>query len=479
MQGKILIVDTVATNRIVLKVRLSSSFYEVYLVASADDALIQARAVKPDLILVSMDLPDNEAVSLCKTLKSDVSLRSAPVIMITANNDQAKRIAALTAGADDVLSKPLDDELLLARIRSLLRTRNTVDELRLRDGTSQALGFAEDVSAFDHTGRVAILSTDQINAARLAGQLRPRFGPAVSHHGLKDAMGRFGGRDVPDVFVIALDGTDTDRGLRLLSDIRAHAATRHASIIVVPSAASHHRAAADALDLGANDVMPGVYDSTELALRLRTQINRKHTADRLRDTMRDGLQAAVVDPLTGLFNRRYALSHLTRVVETAADTGNPFAVMVADLDFFKQINDHHGHAAGDAVLVEISNRLRQNLRGVDLVARVGGEEFLIILPNTDLNEARIAASRLCREVEETTVEITPAMGIIGRTPKTPPLNVTISIGVTIGADVQSTEVVPGETSAQTVTRLLEQADQALYAAKTRGRNCVRLSRPAA
>jgi two-component system cell cycle response regulator len=247
----------------------------------------------------------------------------------------------------------------------------------------------------------------------------------------------------------------------------------------VPSAASHHRAAADALDLGANDVMPGVYDPAELTLRLKTQIKRKHTADRLRDTMRDGLQAAVVDPLTGLFNRRYALSHLTRVVEKAAETGNPFAVIVADLDFFKQINGRHGHAVGDAVLVEISNRLRQNLRGVDLVARVSGEEFLIILPNTELNQARITASRLCREIEETTVEITPAMGLVGLSPSAPPLNVTISIGVAIGGEAQTAEMAQDETSAQTVMRLLELADQALYAAKTGEHNCVRLSRPAA
>lgn len=479
MQGKILIIDTVATNRIVLKVTLSSAFYDVSLVACAEDALVQARTLKPDLILMAMDLPHNQGVSLCRALKSDISLRSAPVVMITTDDDQAKRIKALTAGADDVLSKPLDDVLLLARIRSLLRTRNTADELRLRDGTSQALGFAEDVSSFDHTGRVAILSTDQINAARLAGQLKPLFGPAVSHHGIKDAMGTFSGRDVPEVFVIALDGPDTELGLRLLADIWAHAATRHASIIVVPSAKSDDRAAADALDLGANDVMPGAYDAAELSLRLKAQIKRKHMADRLRDTMRDGLQAAVVDPLTGLFNRRYAMSHLTRVVETAAETGNPFAVMVADLDFFKQINDRHGHAAGDAVLVEISNRLRQNLRGMDLVARVGGEEFLIILPNTDLNQARIAAGRLCREIEETRIDFTPSMGIVGQASSTPPISVTISIGVAIGADAETAEMVQDETPAQTVTRLLELADQALYVAKSRGRNCVRLSRPAA
>jgi two-component system cell cycle response regulator len=83
MQGKILIIDTVATNRIMLKVTLSSAFYDVSLVACADDTLVQVQAVKPDLILMAMDLPDNQGVSLCRALKSDISLRSAPVVMIT------------------------------------------------------------------------------------------------------------------------------------------------------------------------------------------------------------------------------------------------------------------------------------------------------------------------------------------------------------------------------------------------------------
>lgn len=474
MQGKILIVDSVAINRIMLKVKLASAYYDVVMAASAAETLAQAQATKPDLILLSMDLSQNQAVALCRSLKSDASLKSTPVIIITAQDDQTKRIAGLAAGADDVLSKPLDDLLLLARIRSLLRASSTADELRLREGTTRALGFAEETASFDHAGQIALLSRDETGAARMAAKLKPHFPHTISHHTINDAMGTLKAADVPDVFVIALDEANPDQGLRLLADIRARAATRHAGILVV-SPKSCPRAAADSLDLGANDLMPDGADPTELALRLSAQMKRKRIADRLRDTVHDGLQAAVTDPLTGLYNRRYAIPHLTRVAEQARKTNKPFAVMVADLDHFKNTNDIHGHSTGDAVLIEVAKRLRQNLRAVDLVARIGGEEFLIVMPSTDLAAAQSAADRLCREVEGAAAEVSKNTA---RVSSTLPLSTTISIGVSVGADAAG-NTAPEVPPAQSVLHLLDLADQALYRAKNKGRNCVRISRPAA
>lgn len=479
MQGKILIVDTVATNRIMLNVKLSAAYYNVVPVENEKEALASARSERPDLILLSTDLPEGRSLALCKSLKSDAAVNAIPLVMITDKNTPAMRIRALLAGADDVLSKPLDDGLLLARIRSLLRARGTAEELRLRDGTSRALGFAEDASSFDHAGKVALFSSDASMATRLAAQLEPHLDHTLQHHAIKNAMGSLAKSEIPDVFVIALDGNDPDLGLRLLADIRARASTRHCGIIVVP-ATNHHRAAADALDLGANDLMPEGFEPAELALRLTTQIKRKRTADRLRDTVRDGLQAAVIDPLTGLYNRRYALSHLTRVAGNAIATEKPFSVMIADIDFFKFINDRFGHPAGDAVLTEVAARLRQNLRAIDLVARIGGEEFLIVMPATGLEDARSAARRLCREIQEEPFAITPKAETSGPAATLiPPLDVTISIGVAIGMDPDTSHRSTTENPAEMVSRLLDLADQALYAAKNKGRNCVRLSRPAA
>jgi len=478
MQGKILVIDTVATNRIMLNVKLSAAFYNVVPVECEKEALVSARSERPDLILLSTDLPEGRSLDLCRFLKSEPVISAIPLVMITDKTTPAIRIRALLAGADDVLSKPLDDGLLLARIRSLLRARSTAEELRLRDGTSRALGFAEDASAFDHTGTAALFNSNAAQAERLATLLEPHLDHTIRHHAIKNAMGTLDKTDIPDVFVIVLDDSDPDKGLRLLADIRARASTRHCGIIVV-STATLHRAAADALDLGANDLMPARFEPAELALRITTQIKRKRVADRLRDTVRDGLQAAVIDPLTGLYNRRYALPHLARVAGNAITSEKPFSVMVADIDFFKCINDRFGHPAGDAVLTEVADRLRQNLRAVDLVARIGGEEFLIVMPTTGLEEARAAARRLCQKIEEVPFSVQPKNRTPGQASLIPPLDVTISIGVAIGMDPDTSPSLPAENAAEMVARLLELADQALYVAKDKGRNCVRLSRPAA
>ena len=175
------------------------------------------------------------------------------------------------------------------------------------------------------------------------------------------------------------------------------------------------------------------------------------------------LRLAVIDPLTGLHNRRYGLAQLQAIAESARANGAMFAVLVADIDRFKSVNDHFGHAAGDAVLVEVAQRLRQNLRAGDLVARIGGEEFLIALPNIALPEARLIAERLCTVMAEHPFHLNA----------TQDLPVTLSIGLAISE--------AGELPAhvETVTDIFDRADRALLRAKTAGRNQVTISRAAA
>ena len=217
-----------------------------------------------------------------------------------------------------------------------------------------------------------------------------------------------------------------------------------------------------ALDLGANDILSEGFLPAELAIRIRTQLRRKADSDRLRASVEDGLRLAVTDHLTGLYNRRYALAHLQRIAEAGRASGRAFAVMVADVDRFKAVNDTWGHAAGDAVLAEIAARLRDNLRPGDMVARIGGEEFLITMPDTGYVAAATAADRLRRVVS---AEEIPIPGKPGG------LTATISIGVSVSQ--------PGMVPEASVTDLIERADCALLAAKSEGRNQVSLSRPAA
>ncbi len=166
------------------------------------------------------------------------------------------------------------------------------------------------------------------------------------------------------------------------------------------------------------------------------------------------MAAAVRDPLTGAYNRRHALPWLERRLAPGPRGRKNLAIMLADLDFFKRVNDLHGHAAGDAVLCAVTERLSAHLRERDLLARIGGEEFLIALPDATPARARRVAERLCDAIRATPVAI-PAIAA--------PIPVTLSIGVTL------VPTGPGLV-APDLQSVLAEADRALYAAKARGRN---------
>ena len=467
LQGKILIADAIATNRIVLKVKLKKAYYDVFLAATMADALALTESERPDLIICALDLPGGGAADLCRALTADVSTEHIPIIATGSQTDGATRLQTLHAGVRDVLDQPVDEMLLLGRVRSLVRAHNATAEWQMREDTCRALGLAEDSSVFDEQGSCALISDDHSLLQSCANALRPELHTKLTLANAASALASVGIAPVPDVFVLILpdDRDAASEKLRLISTLRANAMTRHSGVIAVQSSEDGHLGA-HALDLGADDLMTKGFNARELALRTRAVLRRKKTSDRLRATVRTGLQAAVFDPLTGLYNRRYAMPHLDRVAAHAKAQGRRFAVMLLDLDHFKQINDVYGHAAGDAVLVEVAARLRRAMRGTDMVARIGGEEFLIIMPGMSGSEAHEAAVRIC--------------GDISSAPFTVPehqfqIHVTTSIGMAVG----SVNAASADDSKLDGAALLAQADRALYAAKGRGRNQVNVGRPAA
>lgn len=470
MARQILIVDAVATNRIVLKVKLAAAFYDVAQAVGAEEALAQTRADPPALVIIG-GLDDRSPVELCAQLRARPATAHCPVILLTAGTDAGFRLAALKAGASTVLDQPCCDALLLAQLRSLLRNQETETELRMREGTHRALGLSEPRVAFDAPGRVGVIAEDRRGMAGRVAALKSAMPHLLELMAPSDIFRSIkppdeGAAQTPDALVIALRAADPEAELQILPDLRARMATRFSGVLVlVPDCAG--QAAAAALDLGADDVAPLDIPPEEIALRIGRLVARKRMADRLRSTVREGLRAAVTDPLTGLYNRRYALPHVARIAERATRVGRPFAVMVADLDHFKQVNDRFGHAAGDAVLAEVASRLRNNLRPVDLLARIGGEEFLIALPDASDQVAQATAHRLCAAVAAA------PFGIPGHDQ---PVPVTVSIGVSMAR----LPALTGKSNPDHKPEvLLRRADAALFEAKAQGRNQVELSRPAA
>lgn len=457
MTGRILVVDDVATNRIVMKVKLSAACYAVDQADCGAAALDIARRKSPDLILLDVVMPDMSGLDVCRQLKADPATADIPIILITALTDRASKMEGLEAGADDFLTKPVDEVTLLARVRSLLRARDTVRELRDRGENCATLGFAEAAAGFeaqDRPGRIALVAPGPKGAILWKTALDDRIGGKVSILPRENALMGFGPEEeAPDVFVIAADLTHRNEGLRLLSDLRSRPSTRHASSVMILPEGDSERAAI-ALDLGASDILYDPFDPQELAIRIRAQMGRKQQSDRLRASVRAGLELAVTDSLTGLHNRRYALYQLDRLI---AQAKRGVAVMMLDLDHFKRINDTHGHPAGDHVLRLVARRLRAQLRGGDLLARIGGEEFLVALPDASRAQAMECAERLRSAIGATPFKVSDTM---------PPLTVTISAGLALSAQPHV-----GDTAQD----LIDRADGALYGSKSDGRDQVTLA----
>ena len=466
MSGRVLIIDGVATNRIMLRARLGAACYEALPLCDGRSGIEALRANRADTVLLDLDITEPSATDFLAQLRADPRLADTPVIAMAAPDRPDQRLAALHAGADDVLQKPVDEGALLARLRALQRRSEAMAELGASERNVQALGLAEAASHFQGRGTIALVTTRPEATLRLRKELGAHLPDRLVALGRSDALAgpaQWGDAPVPDVFLIDCDLDGPEGGLRLLSDLRSQGPTRHAAICLLAApGGSGSSSEAMAFDLGATDLVASTIDPRELALRLAAMLRRKRRADHLRSAVRDGLRLAVIDPLTGLHNRRYAVSQLAGIVEASRTDGLPYAVMVIDLDRFKAVNDQHGHAAGDAVLVEVGRRLSRNLRMGDLLARIGGEEFLVALPSTGVEEAHRLAERLCTSIEEELFAL----------PGGSSLRMTASIGLALAEG--GARPVSG-----TVQADIDRADRALLAAKASGRNNVTRDRTAA
>ncbi len=458
MAGRILIAGQNADERMTLCRMIGGARYDAVAV-DADDRLVSvAIGHNPDIIVIVDGSDWDHTVAVCRHLKAHDELQDIPIILASESGETEKRRAALEAGADELLRCPPEEIVLMARLRSIQRLSDTSEELRRRRTTAGEFGFAESTPTFARPGRIAFVACNSNAHPDWPTRLRKLMHHRVEVVGPAAALDQGTEGRAADVYVLDLV-SDGLQALKLIPEIRSRAQTRRAGILVIAEV-GHAEYAAMALDLGANDLIPSDFDDAELAVRLRTQIRRKQQADSLRAALDEDLRMAVIDPLTGLYNRRYAMAHLKRLTSRAAETGRNFTIMVADLDHFKVVNDTWGHAAGDAVLIEVARRIRDNLRGNDLVARIGGEEFLIALPECPLSEAQQAGERIRRTV--------------GREPLVLPsgeeIRVTISVGIAVGGSARGIDV---------VSALIDEADRALYDAKAEGRNQVTLGRSAA
>lgn len=451
MTARVLVVNDVPANLKLLEARLSAEYFDVITATGGNEALAICERAKCDIVLLDVMMPDLDGFEVCRRLKTGITTHYIPVIMVTALDQPSDRVRGLEAGADDFLSKPVCDVALIARLRSLGRLKIMMDELRMRAVTSRDIGIRNaNRDAAEETGRnghILIVEDRPLAHEHVRAMLAVEHSPDVEADPnaalFHAAEGNY------DLLIVSL-GLENFDGLRLCSQVRSLERTRNIPILAVSEGDDNTRLARG-LEVGVSDYLFRPIDQNELLARVRTQIRKKRYLERLRDNVQISIEMAITDALTGLHNRRYMETHISSLTEQAASRGKPLTVLVLDIDYFKSINDAYGHDAGDEVLREFALQIRKSIRGIDLACRYGGEEFVVIMPETGLGVATMVAERLRRRIASEPFSIRQA----DRT-----IDVTISVGIAAlgGADDAAS--------------ILKRADQALYRAKRDGRNRV-------
>lgn len=451
MTARILIVDDVPANTRLLEAKLSAEYYQVVAAQDGSEAIRLAHSWQPDLILLDVMMPDMDGFETCRRLKEDGLTAHIPVVMVTALGEPSERLRGLEVGADDFLTKPVEYDTLLARVRSLVRLKRLLDEWRLRGETARALGLSSEPDEPPPVaGARALVVDDWDLGAQTVQDALSREGILPGRAGSEAEAFSLAAAIPFDLIVLSLSMTAEDP-LWLASRLRTTDTTQDIPLLLIAEPEQKGQLLRG-FDIGANDWLLRPIDQNELRARARNQIRRKFYQDRLRSDLGNALEMALTDPLTGFYNQRYLMRHLRGQLVGGRQEG--LAAMMIDVDHFKVVNDRFGHAAGDCALKLIADTLRGRTRVFDSIARYGGEEFVVVMPGAGLRDAMAAAERLRAAIAG--LRFMPQPGVIH------PL--TVSIGLAFAGPRTGTAEL-----------LLQAADQAMYRAKRTGRNRVECS----
>ena len=444
MSARILVVDDLAPNLHLLEVKLQAEYYDVVTARSGYEALDIAGKEKLDLILMDAMMPGMNGFEACEKLKQNPKTWHIPVIMVTALEETKDRIAGLEAGADDFITKPIDDFNLMARVKSLLRLKMVTDQLLSHTGHTKGNSRPLLEKIHDRSGKILLVEDHDFRAEKISKPLLKKHKVVVESDPDKAVKLASSGMDL---IIVSLVSENFD-GLRVCASLRFKEDSRDIPILIVGDPEDEARLIR-AYDIGINDTLMRPIEKQEMHARVNTLLRRKFYADSLRENFNENLEMVVSDPLTGLGNRRYFDRTIEPFFEALEDKDEAFSIMVFDIDHFKRVNDILGHDMGDQILKEVATRLVTNMRAVDVVSRYGGEEFMIAMPKTEENDALVAADRIRALIAGTPIYVDGQA-----------LRITTSAGV---AQVQKGEQ---------LRDVFKRADDALYKAKQAGRNKV-------
>jgi two-component system, cell cycle response regulator len=451
MAGKVLVVDDIEQNLRLLEAKLKREYYTVYTTNNGFDGIKMAREKLPDIILLDVMMPEIDGFQVCKRLKDDPITASIPVVMVTALTEQEDKVRGLEAGADDFITKPIDEFHLFARVRSLIRIKELFDELKLRDKTSNSLGGpAKQYSFADIKSTIAIVSDDVFQVRKMKEHLE-KDGHKVLVHNPSDPLEKLLNVDFDMAIVSTM--IEDNNGLRIAVEIKGMENRKKVPVLIMVDE-SNKETMLKGLQVGIDDYIIEPMDVNEMMARTRTLLKRKKIQDSLKAGIEDSINASVIDTLTKLYNRRYLEQHLGTIFTESLQRKDSLVLLTIDIDNFKKINDRPGwgHHIGDEVLKEVSARIKQCVRDNDLPVRHGGEEFIVVLTNTNFETGTLVAERIRKSIADKPIEISAEPGFV---------NCTVSIG---DAAMHQEGDSPED--------LINRSDEMLYKAKTTGKNKV-------
>ncbi|MCK5384822.1 MAG: PleD family two-component system response regulator [Alphaproteobacteria bacterium] len=451
MSARVLIVDDILPNVKLLEAKLACEYYEIITATSGQEALEKVATENPDIVLLDVMMPGMDGFEVCSRIKSNPETAHIPVVMVTALTDIEDKVRGLEVGADDFLSKPINDTALMARVRSLARLKMALDEWRLREHAANQFGVVTEKTNLMQEpiegARILLIEDKEYDKDKIVDALSSDLSIVMAASDGVTAMGMVASQEF-DILMVSLNLKNED-GLRLCSHLRSNEKTRSLPIVMIADDKDMSRVA-HGMEIGAYDYIMRPLEKSELIARVRTQIRRKRFQERLRSSYEISLSMALTDSLTGLYNRRYLEVHLGKLIENNNQSKKALAVLIMDIDHFKNVNDTYGHNVGDEVLKVFAERLKNSVRSFDLIARYGGEEFVVILPDVSSERAYMVAERLRRSIGDTPINCSVEEGSI---------SITTSIG---GMIVES--------GIHNMEQVLERADKCLYEAKNTGRN---------
>ncbi len=452
MSGKILVVDDLEPNLRLLEAKLKSEYYTVFTAKNGLEAIDVAHEKAPDIILLDVMMPGIDGFETCRRLKADPETTGIPIVMVTALTEQDDRVTGLEAGADDFITKPIDEFHLFARVRSLIRIKELFDELKLRDKTMSNFGSSQSMldDSMNFESTIVIIDDDILEVRRIENHLESQ-GHKVIKFNSDQPIENLENFDFDLVIVSTM--LDEKNGLRLSVDIKGMENKRKVPVLILVDE-DDRELMLKGLQVGVDDYILQPLDINELMARTKTLLKRKKYQDTLRHGIEDSINASVVDQLTSLYNRRYLENHLGTIFEQSKRDNDSLVLLTIDIDNFKRINDRPGwgHNIGDEVLKEVSARIKESIRDNDLAVRHGGEEFIVVLTSTNVETGKIVAERIRSSVADHPIKISAEPGEV---------TCTVSIG---DAAMRRDEDAPED--------LINRSDQMLYKAKTTGKNKV-------